>query len=154
MYVLAPGVKQDPVRRWALPDRVFFAAGACHILCFAFLRRWPQAGAAPLWFRPAPGFTGNHIVAAAPGWVFDYHGYSRPAAFRAHMWAKAQRWWPGWSAEEITLPPQVLVSEAESKTYRGLWLREPGQFLHDALPRAEAFLDRFPPPPSAGFSPP
>jgi hypothetical protein len=45
------------------------------------------------------------------------------------------------------LPSNVLVSEARSRTYDGLWLREPGQFLHNALPRAQAFLDRFPPPP-------
>ncbi|MGX9964668.1 hypothetical protein ACVFYP_15165 [Roseomonas sp. F4] len=147
MYVLKPGVKENPLWRWALPDRVFFASGACHILAWAFLRRYPQSGATPLWFRPAPGFTGNHIVAATPGWVFDYHGYSRPDAFRSHMQRKASRWWPGWSAEEITLLPHVLVSEAESKRIEGLWLREPRQFLHDALPRAEAFLARFPAPP-------
>jgi len=147
MYRLAPGLKADPLRRWALPDRVFFAAGACHILCFAFLRRYPRSGAQSLWFRPAAGFTGNHIVAVGPGWIFDYHGYSDPTAFRTHLWRKARRWWPGWSATEITLPPHVLVSEAESKRFDGLWLREPRQFLHDALPRADRFLDRFPPPP-------
>lgn len=32
MYLLKPGIKEDPVRRWNLPDRVFFACGACHIL--------------------------------------------------------------------------------------------------------------------------
>ncbi len=32
MYLLRPGIKENPVRRWNLPDRVFFAAGACHIL--------------------------------------------------------------------------------------------------------------------------
>lgn len=40
----------------------------------------------------------------------------------------------------------VLVSEPKARRYDGLRLREPGQFLHDALPRARAFLDRFPPP--------
>jgi hypothetical protein len=30
----------------------------------------------------------------------------------------------------------------KSRGYDGLWLREPGQFLHDALPRADRFLDR------------
>ena len=42
----------------------------------------------------------------------------------------------------VPLPQDVLVSEAKSRTYDGLWLREPGQFLHDALPRARAFLVR------------
>jgi hypothetical protein len=30
MYVLKPGVKADPHRQWALPDRIFFGYGACH----------------------------------------------------------------------------------------------------------------------------
>jgi hypothetical protein len=64
----------------------------------------------------------------------------------AHAQAKAGRWWPGWSAELIELPPDVLVSERKSRQYDGLWLREPQQFLHDALPRARAFLARFPAP--------
>jgi hypothetical protein len=81
-------------------------------------------------------------VAEGAGWIFDARGYSRADAFRAHMWRKSRRWWPGWAAEEIPLPPHVLVSEGESRRFDGLWLREPGQFLHNALPRAEAFLDR------------
>jgi hypothetical protein len=50
---------------------------------------------------------------------------------------------PGWSYSLVELPPDVLISEAKSRTYDGLWLRGPEQFLHDALPRAHAFLDRF-----------
>ena len=44
------------------------------------------------------------------------------------------------------VPVDVLISEPKSRTFDGLWLREPGQFLQDALPRARAFLDRFPAP--------
>ena len=61
----------------------------------------------------------------------------------AHLHAKADRWWPGWNATLIELPPDVLISEAKSRTYDGLWLREPKQFLHDAMPRAERYLARF-----------
>jgi hypothetical protein len=43
----------------------------------------------------------------------------------------------------VPLPRDVLVSEVKSRAVDGLWLREPGQFLHDALPRARHFLDRF-----------
>src|SRR5262245_16591989 len=63
MYIVDPGVKQDPVRRWSLPDRVFFACGACHILAYAFLKAYPRSGFAPVWIKPTQGFTGNHIVA-------------------------------------------------------------------------------------------
>jgi hypothetical protein len=43
----------------------------------------------------------------------------------------------------MDLPTDVLVSEARSRQIEGLWLREPGQFLFDALPRARNFLDKF-----------
>ena len=76
MYVLAPGHKDDPVRRWALPDRVFFASGACHILAYALLDAYPAFNFAAVWIKPARGFTGNHIVAVRGDTAFDYHGYS------------------------------------------------------------------------------
>ena len=147
MYVLAPGVKQDPVRRWLLPDRIFFACGACHILAHAFLEAYPTSGFAPLWIKPAQGFTGNHIVVVRDDTAFDYHGFSNWSRLLDHTRAKANRRWPGWSAQVIALPPDVLISEPKSREYEGLWLREPAQFLHDALPRAERFLRRFPRPP-------
>jgi hypothetical protein len=146
MYVVGPGIKQDPFRRWSLPDRVFFACGACHILAYAFLKTYPDTGFAPLWIKPAKGSTGNHIVVVRNDMAFDYHGFSRWNRLLAHMNAKANRWWPGWSAELIPLPMDVLISEAKSREYDGLWLREPGQFLHDAMPRADQFLRRFRPP--------
>jgi hypothetical protein len=58
-------------------------------------------------------------------------------------------WWPGWDAELIELPVEVLVCESKSRMYDGLWLMEPEQFLFDGMPRAERYLRRFPPPPSA-----
>lgn len=149
MYRLPPGVKQDPHRRWHLPDRVFFACGACHILAYAFLEAHPGCGGRAVWQKPGQGFAGNHIFVEAEHWMFDYHGYSDSAAYRAHTWRKARRWWPGWHATYHLLTPETLVSEALSRTHDGLWLREPGQFLHDALPRARDFLSRFPPPPQA-----
>ena len=143
MYRISGKIKRDPERRWALPDRIFFACGACHILAFAFLERFDDARLRALWLKPAPGFTGNHIVVDGGGWVFDFHGYSRRDAFLAHHRRKAGRWWPGWRATSIELPRDVLVSEVRSMSYEGLRLREPGQFLHDPLPRAHAFIDRF-----------
>jgi hypothetical protein len=143
MYRLRPGIKQNPEKRWALPDRVFFACGACHILAYAFLRRFPERDFRALWIKPGQGFKGNHIIATNDqGVAFDYHGFSRLDQLIAHMQAKANRWWPGWNATLIELPPDVLISEAKSRSYEGLWLREPKQFLHDAMPRAERYLDR------------
>jgi len=128
--------------RWALPDRVFFACGACHILTYSFLDRYEGGGARALWIRPGSGFTGNHIVVSGDGWVFDYHGFSDRDRFMDHLFRRAQHYWPGWHADLVPLPAEVLVSERKSRAYPGLWLREPGQFLHDAMPRAWIFRDR------------
>ena len=143
MYRIDGAIKRDNARQWALPDRVFFAAGACHILAYAFLERYPAAGFRPIWIKPHAGYTGNHIIATDGAAAFDYHGWSSLQTLIAHAKAKAGRWWPGWNAELIELPADVLVSERKSRTYDGLWLREPRQYQHDALPRAHAFLRRF-----------
>lgn len=136
--------KSDQIMRWALPDRVFFACGACHILAYAFLERYGHLQHDVIWIRPTAGHTGNHIVVGRADWVFDYHGYSDRERFLRHTWKRARLRWPGWEATLVTLPRDALISEAQSRTFEGLWLREPGQFLHDALPRARRFLDRFP----------
>lgn len=80
------------------------------------------------------------------GHAFDYHGYSDWERLFAHIAAKANRWWPGWEAEVVPLPVEVLISEEMSRRHEGLWLREPRQFPHGALPRAHGYLRRFPPP--------
>ena len=147
-----PGAKRDPVKRWNLPDRVFFACGACHILAYAFLERYPNAGFRAVWIRPVGDMTGNHIVVVSGDRVFDYHGYAHWPAYREHTWQRARQRWPGWDAALVPLLAPVLVSERLSRGYQGLWLREPGQFLHDALPRAHRYLDRFSAPsPNAGL---
>lgn len=148
MFRLKPGIKSDPVKRWNLSERVFFACGACHILAYAFLEAYPEHGFRAVWIRPAEGFTGNHVFVTDGRTAFDFHGYRREEALIAHHWAKGRLWWPGWDLTLVPLPQDVLISEAKSRSYDGLWLREPGQFLHDAMPRARAFLVRFGPPPS------
>ena len=151
MYrVRTPGYrKRDPAMRWALPDRAFFACGACHVLAAAHLERFGAGTAQALALVPAPGFTGSHVVVAGEGWIFDYHGYAERDGYLAHTFAKARRWWPGWDAALVPVPFEALVSEAESRKIPGLRLRAPDQFLHDALPRARAYLDRFAHPPGA-----
>lgn len=147
MYQLrTKGGKRNPTTNWALPDRVFFACGACHILAYAFLKAYPDNRFRSIWIRPTKGYTGNHIVVVQDQLAFDYHGYSHWPSLLAHMQRKAKRWWPGWDAELIELPAEILVSESKSRRYDGLWLREPTQFLFDAMPRAEKYLKRFPSP--------
>lgn len=137
MYVIEPGIKADPVKQWALPDRVFFACGACQVLTHVAVKH--LAGFRPVWIRPAPGFRGNHIIATDGASAFDYHGWSTLERLMEHTRRKAARWWPGWDCEALEFPVEALTSEEKSKAL-GLHLREPRQFLHDAEPRAEAFF--------------
>jgi hypothetical protein len=139
MYVVDRAKKTDIARQWALPDRVFFAAGACQVLAYVAEQRYRDAGFRAYWLRPAAGFRGNHIIVSDGRHAFDYHGWSNLGRLLDHARRKANRWWPGWSCELIPIEPEVLVSEPRSIAI-GLRLREPGQFLHDALPRARAFL--------------
>lgn len=77
MYVIDRAIKADPVRQWRLPDRVFFAAGACQVLAYAALRRHGGHGFGAYWIRPTPGFRGNHIIIHDGANSFDYHGWSK-----------------------------------------------------------------------------
>ena len=141
MCLLRPGIKEDPLRRWNLPDRVFFAAGACHILAHAFLERFIASGFGPIWVRPRDGLTGNHLFVTNGDLAFDYHGYVPRGRLVAHYTRLARRLFPGWEADLVPVNTS-LVNRAEAKTI-GMDIREPAQFLHDARPRARRFLDRF-----------
>jgi hypothetical protein len=143
MFFPKVNVKIDPVRQWHRPDRHFFANGACQVLAFTFLERYPDLGFHARWIKPAVGFTGNHIYVTDGINAFDYHGLTTEARLLAFGFERGQRFFPGWDATLVDLPTEVLVSEQRSRQIEGLWLREPGQFLHDALPRARSFLDRF-----------
>jgi hypothetical protein len=143
MFFPKINVKDDPFRRWHRPDRHFFANGACHVLAFAFLQHYPDFGFHARWIKPAAGLTGNHIYVTDGINAFDYHGLTTEQRLLAFGFERARRFFPGWDAMLVDLPTDVLISELRSRQIEGLWLREPKQFLHDALPRARAFLDRF-----------
>ena len=141
MYLLRPGIKEDAVRRWNLPDRVFFAAGACHILAHAFLERFGGAGFGPVWVRPKAGFIGNHVFVTNGDLAFDYHGYVRADHLMAHYRKRARRLFPRWEADLV--PVTVSLVSRDAAKAIGMDIREPTQFLHDALPRARRYLERF-----------
>jgi hypothetical protein len=143
MFFPKANVKSDPVGRWHRPDRHFFANGACQVLASAFLERYPDLGFHARWIKPAPSYLGNHIFVTDGKVAFDYHGLSAEDRLLSLAFRRARRFFPGWDATLIDLPDDVLVSESRSREIDGLWLREPKQFLHDALPRARAFLGRF-----------
>jgi hypothetical protein len=138
MYILKHGIKKDPVRRWALPDRIFFGHGACHILAGVFLRVPPMRGFHAERIVPAEGFAGNHIYVTDGTLAFDYHGYSGRERLLAHHAKGWSGYRPGWSATIETVAFDLLdTTELNRRKMLG-----PDQYLHDPKARAQMFIDR------------
>ncbi|MFL4471624.1 hypothetical protein ACERZ8_17735 [Tateyamaria armeniaca] len=136
MYHARPGIKDDAEKRWALPDRAFFAHGACHILAGVFLRTAPRPGFRAERIVPNGTYPGNHIYVTDGHVAFDYRGYV--ARDRLLAWFR-QGWGtrvPGWSGTLEAVRFDLLDTGAlNARKMRG-----PDQYLHDPIPRARAFL--------------
>ena len=72
MFFPKTNVKHDPARRWHRPDRHFFANGACQVLAYAFLEKYPDLEFGARWIKPAPAFAGNHIYVTDGVMAFDF----------------------------------------------------------------------------------
>jgi hypothetical protein len=130
--------KTDPVLSWNRPDRPFFAAGACHVLCAAFLELHPNEGYHTVIIRPEPGFRGGHVVVSNGKRVFDYHGYSGESEFLRHYRAKM-----GAFLSQVGLhAPSRRWSPVGAEFCEQNKLRKPDQFLHDPFPRALKYVQR------------
>ena len=139
MYVLKPGIKRDPVRRWALPDRIFFGHGACHILAGTYLAAPPLPGFHAERIIPAEGFAGNHVYVTDGTVAFDYHGYALRDRLLSHHrrgWSARSR--PGWDCviERVDFD---LLDTAELNRRKMLG---PDQYGHDPTARAHRFIAR------------
>ncbi len=138
MYTLKPGIKKDPQRRWALPDRIFFGYGACHILAGAYLDRPPLAGFYAERIIPNEGFSGNHVYVTNGIIAFDYHRYSRRERLLEHHRKGWSGRHAGWSYE-LERVDFDLLSTIELNRRKMLG---PDQYLHDATARARLFIER------------
>ncbi|MDX8531507.1 hypothetical protein RFM41_09895 [Mesorhizobium sp. VK25A] len=138
MYVLKHGIKKNPERFWALPDRVFFGYGACPILTGTFLRHPPMDGFYGERIIPGEGFSGNHLYVTNGVIAFDYHGYSSRERLLEHhrrVWASHSA---GWHCTLERVDFDLLdTTELNRRKMRG-----PDQYLHDPVPRAVRYLQR------------
>jgi len=138
VYLLKPGIKENPALRWALPDRIFYGHGACHILAGMYLERFPEAGYHALWLKPKEGFSGNHIFVTNGKVAFDYHGYSVLERLLLHhkkAWASR---FTGWDTDIALVDFNLLnTTELNSRNMRG-----PDQYLGNVLKRTSRYLDK------------
>lgn len=134
--------ERDVHLSWKRPDLNFFAAGACQILAFAFLERYPRAGFSPKFICPAPGFTGTHIYVTDGTLAFDAQGYAPEGQLLKDHRAAYRRQQRHWRADvlDIDLP---LAHFCAANNHRAPWDFPPGVWQ-----RAHAYLDQFPAPPS------
>ncbi len=138
MYRLMAGIKKDPERRWALPDRIFFGHGACHILAGIYLSRPPLPGFHAERIIPSNAFAGNHIYVTNGDIAFDYHGYCGRERLLAHHRRSWSRQIEGWDCTVETVDFDLLsTAELNARKMRG-----PDQYLFDPRPRAQRFIDR------------
>ncbi|MGE8131899.1 hypothetical protein ACQKQD_33760 [Methylobacterium sp. NPDC080182] len=138
MYILKSGIKKNPGRRWALPDRIFFGYGACHILAGAYLERPPLKNFYGERIVPFSEQPGNHIYVTDGVITFDYHGYSlreRLLSHHSRVWLTQRE---SWICEIVPVDFDLLsTTDLNERKMLG-----PDQYLHDAVPRARAFIER------------
>ncbi|WP_299350585.1 hypothetical protein [uncultured Shimia sp.] len=138
MYWLDGAIKRDPVRRWNLPDRIFFGRGACHILAGSYLKQ----GIGPHFYAehivPALGFSGSHIYVTDGRISFDFHGYALRERLLAHHWRGWRKRYPTWSGSV----ERVAFDLLDTKSLNARKMLGPDQYGGSALARAQAYLAR------------
>lgn len=142
MFIPRSTYKDDPKKRWAQSDRVFFGFGACHILAGVFLESSPLDQFYAEWISPKHGFRGTHVF-VTNGWLaFDYRGYSRRATLLRKYVDHYQKAYPGWNAQIERVTFSLLDTAAlNARQHRG-----PDQYFADPRPRAHRFIASIPVP--------
>ncbi len=107
MYNLKPGIKENPGKRWNLPDRIFFGHGACHILAGVYLRSLSSEFYA-IWIKPTSALTGNHIFVTNGENTFDFHGYSKYEKLITHHRKGWTQKYDGWSCAYLKVDFDLL----------------------------------------------
>ena len=138
MYWLSGKIKRDPVRRWALLDRIFFGRGACHILAGCFLAQPPLPGFYAEHIQPAPGFAGSHIYVTDGQITFDFHGYAKRDRLLAQHWRGWRAPYPDWCGSVTRVDFDLL----DTPSLNARKMLGPDQYLGDARARAMAYLSR------------
>ena len=134
-----PEEKADLEASWARPDEEFFASGACHILAGAFIAERENFGLHAMVIQPTAGDRGAHVVVANDHTIFDCRGWT-PRHQYLQFYAEAMsRVVPDWSFRLALVDDPIGWDFCLKHGHR-----HPSQFRHDPMPRAIAFLERFP----------
>ncbi|GAA4223831.1 hypothetical protein GCM10022254_01910 [Actinomadura meridiana] len=131
-YKRTPEERRDQHLSWNRPDKAFFAAGACHILAYAFLETYPDAGFHPVGLWPRGARDPAHIYVTNNTWAFDHDGWTPHPELLAAT-----------PNSEFT-PAQIHINLETFCTRHNHRPRH--LFAYDPWPRALHYLTKFPPP--------
>ncbi|MEU7137850.1 hypothetical protein ABZ942_00220 [Nocardia sp. NPDC046473] len=135
MYVPCSVFRRTPLERadehlsWHRDDQSFFAAGACHILAYAFLEIHPGEFR-PIGLWPNGADDPCHVYASDGRWAFDHCGWT----LESELLAVSQ------AAEPCE--PQPIRADLDELCARH-WHRARAEFAHDPWHRAHEYIARF-----------
>lgn len=119
--------RADQFLSWQRDDRAFFAAGACHILAWAFMRLHPDSGFEVYALRRPGSRYSSHVYVSDGTWAFDYFGWTPDAELRQ-----------AYQMEVSVVSVGLETFCAEN------WHRLPEQYPHMPWDRAYAYIGGFP----------
>ena len=138
--------RADQLLSWQRSDKAFFAAGACHVLAWAFLQRYPAAGFAPVGLQESGEPVVSHVYVGDGRRAFDHDGWTLEDELLTVTRAATASQTPGTLVERLALPGELTAFCARHNS------RLPSQYAFDPWPRALAYIARFEPPDAQGRS--
>ena len=136
-YARTAAERSDPLLSWQRPDKAFFAAGACHILAWAFLLRYPTLGFFPVGLRWPGRPVVFHVFATNGTTAFDHDGWTPEVEVISVTLADEAPFDPGRAIERVRLDRDLQRVCTEHN------MRSPSDFAFDPWQRAFAYLDGF-----------
>lgn len=135
-FTRTPAERTDQLLSWNRDDLPFFAAGACHILAFAFLATYPQAGFHPIGLWPRAAHDPTHVYVTNRIWAFDFDGWTPEAELLAVTRA---------AEPEADYEPRPILTDLQTfcRTHDH---RDRLHFAYDPWARALRYLAHFPAP--------
>lgn len=132
-----PAEQADQDLSWQRCDERFFAAGACHILAWTFLRTHPNAGFRAVGLRLAGEQYAWHVYVTDDVWAFDYYGWTPEQELLEVTQAEKAGTGDKRPLQRVELPSDLTVFCREHFHY------EPHEFAELPWARAQAYLARF-----------
>jgi hypothetical protein len=131
-----PAERADQVLSWNRCDVRFFAAGACHILAFAFLEAYPEAGFRPVGVWARGQAHPSHVYVTDGERAFDFGGWTPLSELLAVTRAVE----PDAGYEQRPIKGDLTAFCREHNH------RERSYYAHDPWERALRYLEQFPKP--------